>query len=93
MFGAVSGNYLTKATKYAATSFFVLAIVLGVMQSKTYYRNSAEFRRSVEQESQRNPAAAQPAPPTTTPAVNAEAAPDSGGNRLLTPGTNATPPK
>src|SRR6266480_1234916 len=34
LFGAGSGNFLTKATKYSAGIFFVLAIILSVMQAQ-----------------------------------------------------------
>ena len=33
LFGAGSGNVLTRITKYAAGAFFILAIVLSMMQS------------------------------------------------------------
>jgi preprotein translocase subunit SecG len=93
LFGAGSGNFLTKATKYTATAFFVLAVVLAVLQSKSYNRSGAEFRRSVEQGSQQTTMPSQPARPVTAPA-NTPEAPDSSGTRLVMPtGTNTTPPK
>jgi preprotein translocase subunit SecG len=93
LFGAGSGNFLTKATKYAATTFFVLAVVLAVMQSKSYHRSGAAFRQSVEQGSQQTSMPSQPARPATAPA-NTPEAPDSGGSRLLLQtGTNTPPPK
>jgi len=48
LFGAGSGTVLTKITKYAATTFFVLAIVLSVMQSSYHRRNSTEFEKNLE---------------------------------------------
>jgi preprotein translocase subunit SecG len=93
LFGAGSGNFLTKATKYTATAFFVLAVVLAVLQSKSYNRSGAEFRRSVEQGSQQTSTPSQPARPTTAPGATPEA-PDSGGHQSLLPaGTNTPPPK
>jgi preprotein translocase subunit SecG len=93
LFGAGSGNFLTKATKYAATTFFLLAVVLAVLQSKSYNRSGAAFRRSVEQGSQQTTIPSQSARPATAPA-NTPEAPDSGGHQLALPaGTNTAPPK
>ena len=44
LFGAGSGNVLTKITKYAAGTFFVLAIVLSVMQSFYHRRSATDFQ-------------------------------------------------
>jgi preprotein translocase subunit SecG len=49
LFGAGSGNFLTKATKWAAAVFFVLALTLAVMQSRYYHRSGAQFRETIEQ--------------------------------------------
>src|SRR5438874_2704894 len=48
LFGAGSGNVLTKITKYAATIFFVMAIFLSVLQSKHYSRTSV-FQQKLNQ--------------------------------------------
>ncbi|HEY9174627.1 MAG TPA: preprotein translocase subunit SecG, partial [Verrucomicrobiae bacterium] len=49
LFGAGSGNVLTKITKYAAAAFFVLAIGLGVLQGAFGKRNTAaELQRELE---------------------------------------------
>ena len=48
LFGAGSGNVLTKITKYAATIFFVMAVLLSIMQSRHYGRTSA-FQQRLEQ--------------------------------------------
>src|SRR5438046_145533 len=47
LFGAGSGTVLTKITKYAAGIFFVLALLLSVMQSKFYHRGASEFEKSL----------------------------------------------
>jgi preprotein translocase subunit SecG len=78
LFGAGSGNVLTKTTKYAATAFFVLAVVLSLMQSHLYHRDTAAFRREVEEQKQQMPAAPREAtspdatalPPATVPGTN-----------------------
>jgi preprotein translocase subunit SecG len=69
LFGAGSGNVLTKITKYSATAFFVLALVLSVMQSNYHRRTSSEFEKNLEKPISAPAAAAQPAPATTTPAT------------------------
>lgn len=48
LFGAGTGNVLTKATKYAATSFFVLAIVIGMLQSRFSRSAITELERAAE---------------------------------------------
>jgi preprotein translocase subunit SecG len=66
LFGAGSGNVLTKITKYSATTFFVLAIVLSVMQSYYHRRTATVFEQKLQQAS---PPAGMPAtaPQATTP--------------------------
>jgi preprotein translocase subunit SecG len=78
LFGAGSGNVLTKTTKYSAVLFFALAVVLSVMQSHQFHHTSSEFRQQLEQERQQAPMfpasspqntkapEATPAPATTT---------------------------
>src|SRR6266404_1786554 len=47
LFGAGSGTVLTKITKYAAGTFFVLAIVLSIMQSNYHRRTTSELERKL----------------------------------------------
>jgi preprotein translocase subunit SecG len=78
LFGAGSGNVLTKTTKYAAAGFFVLAILLRVLQYHYYHRDTSDFRRALEEQKQlpaaaqpaATPSATEPAPATTTPVTN-----------------------
>jgi preprotein translocase subunit SecG len=49
LFGAGSGNVLTKITKYAATIFFVMAILLSILQSRHYGRTTSVFQQRLEQ--------------------------------------------
>ena len=57
LFGAGSGNVLTKITKYSATVFFVMALVLSILQSRYHGQTSASFEQKLSQ------------PPVTTPAT------------------------
>jgi preprotein translocase subunit SecG len=59
LFGAGSGNVLTKITKYAATIFFVMAIVLSMLQ-KGHYGRTSGFQQRLEQPISATPGA--PAP-------------------------------
>lgn len=65
LFGAGSGNVLTKVTKYATGAFFVLALSVSLLQSHIHTSSTREFERQME-EAAKQPAAAAPA---STPAV------------------------
>src|SRR5438046_5380860 len=62
LFGAGSGTVLTKITKYSATIFFVLAIVLSIMQSTYHRRTSTEFEKNLEKPGRPTAAAVTPSP-------------------------------
>src|SRR3974377_138279 len=47
LFGAGSGNVLTKITKYAATTFFVMALILGLLQSRYSSRAASKFTEAL----------------------------------------------
>ena len=85
LFGAGSGNVLTNITKYAAGTFFGLAIVLSVMQSYYHRRTATVFEQKLQQAS---PPAGMPstAPQATTPSST----PQSPATQpAAVPGTNA----
>jgi len=65
LFGAGKGNVLTQITKYAATTFFVLAVVLSMLQSRFHYRTTSEFERRLSQPGRQ----ALPTLPPSTPAT------------------------
>jgi preprotein translocase subunit SecG len=67
LFGAGSGNALTKITKYSAILFFVLALAIGMMQDRSHTGNTAAFEKQLQQ-IQQAPAATPP-PATTQPAA------------------------
>lgn len=83
LFGAGSGNVLTKITKYAAGAFFVLAIVLSLLQSSYHRRTTNAFKQALEKAGTTAPAGVtQPAPTTpTAPGV----APAAGTNLVTIP--------
>src|SRR6202142_749538 len=61
LFGAGSGNALTKITKYATVIFFVLALFLGYLQDQVHNKNSAsQFEKQVQQKQMETPGAQQP---------------------------------
>lgn len=67
LFGAGSGNVLTKATKFTAVIFFVLAIVLSILWQKEKGSGGAALERALGQSA---PAAEQATNPEA-PAANA----------------------
>jgi len=83
LFGAGSGNVLTKATKYTAGAFFVLAIILSLLQTNYFRRDDIAIRKAMKAEANQ-PAA--PAP--TTPAASA---PGASAPALETPPAAAAP--
>ena len=93
LFGAGTGNVLTKVTKYATVAFFVLAMVLSVLQSNYYHSDTREFQRKVNQAGKQQLPAGQPAP-SSTPAPNPALLPEA-SNALAQPvpvPTNPPPP-
>jgi preprotein translocase subunit SecG len=77
LFGAGSGNALTKITKWATVVFFLLAIFLGYLQNKTHRGDAAAFIQKVQQQSEM--------PSTTTaPASSQTPVPSAPKNNLLT---------
>jgi preprotein translocase subunit SecG len=84
LFGAGSGNVLTKITKYAAGAFFVLCILLSVLQSYHYRSHSNAFKNALEQAGSTMPGATPSTPAQRTPPP-AVAAPSTGTNLLAVP--------
>src|SRR6266478_6473527 len=65
LFGAGSGTMLTKITKYAATAFFILAIILSLMQSAYHSRHISAFSSTLGKTQQQPSTALPPSTPTT----------------------------
>ena len=78
LFGAGSGNVLTKVTKYSTIIFFALAMVLGYLQNRVHNQgNVLEFEKQVQQKQQMQVPVS--APPTVTPPVSQPAAAPTNG--------------
>jgi preprotein translocase subunit SecG len=79
LFGAGSGNALTKITKWATIVFFLLSMSLGYLEVRLHNgSNASEFEKQVQQKQMQKPIAE---PPATTPSTPAAAA--TNGNSLL----------
>jgi preprotein translocase subunit SecG len=72
LFGAGSGNALTKITKYATIAFFVLLIIISIIQSsRRSGAGASNFEKAIEQENKQLPAALPPGAPATAAGSNA----------------------
>jgi len=90
LFGAGSGNVLTKITKWATGIFFGMSLVLCIMEQSANRSNSPAFEQAVQQKQSQMPVGV---PPRIAPPV----APTTTNNSLplsTTPAgsTTATPP-
>lgn len=65
LFGAGTGNVLTKTTKYATVAFFVLLLLIGGMQNSVFKRDPDRFKKAVEQQSKEGLTPAPVAPSST----------------------------
>jgi preprotein translocase subunit SecG len=93
LFGAGSGNFLTKTTKWTAGIFFALAILLSLLQSYRAHLPGSDFEQSVKATQQQQPAIAAPPaatpPPAAQPATSPSAPPS---NVLMIPQVESNPP-
>jgi protein translocase SecG subunit len=85
LFGAGSGNALTKITKWATGIFFAMALILGAVEEGTAHRNNTPaFEKAVQQKQSQMPAVVPPATPlpvapaTTSNSSSAPAIPADG---------------
>ncbi len=105
LFGAGSGNVLTKITKYAATIFFVMALLLSILQTRHYGRTTSVFQQKLEQPLAAPGAGMPPGVPAkgTAPGLtpltplaasnNLPGLPPAESTNAPTAGTNTAPPK
>ena len=97
LFGAGTGNVLTKTTKYATVTFFVLLLVIGLAQDKVFKKDSKGFIESVDQAGKTAqttlPGAAPSAPASTIvpPATNLLTTTAASVTNALAPASNAAP--
>jgi preprotein translocase subunit SecG len=72
LFGAGSGNALTKITKYTAVGFLALSLILNLMEGRSRPDTAAtDFTKMVEQKQQQTPVVAPPqTKPQATPPAN-----------------------
>lgn len=77
LFGAGSGNALTKITKYAMIIFFALALLLGYLQEKLHRGDSSSFVKQVQQQQQAQMPAQMGLPPAAVPPAATPAATNS----------------
>ena len=73
LFGAGSGTVLTKITKYAAGVFFLMAVVLSLLQSNYHRRTGSEFEKKLQNEQTALPSSAPQTPPTQTKTITTSA--------------------
>jgi len=67
LFGAGSGNALTKITKWATVIFFLLALGVGKLEDQLHSKNSSlEFEKQVQQKRMQTPIAPQPLLPAAS---------------------------
>ena len=75
LFGAGSGNFLTKTTKWSAGIFFVLALVLSLLQSYRAHQPGSDFLQRVKEHQKAQPEIGAPPANATPPANTTPGAP------------------
>src|SRR5581483_10982876 len=94
LFGAGSGNALTKITKWATGILFVLALALGYVEENLHSSNTSAFEKALQQQQSQMPTAPAQLPPTTqtplTSTTNSAVAPASSSMTPAIAGTNSS---
>ena len=83
LFGAGSGTVLTKITKYAAGIFFVMAIVLSIMQSSFQNRRTSALTRGIGAPPRPVAGATMPPGPAATPTTTPSATTTNGSQPIV----------
>jgi protein translocase SecG subunit len=92
LFGAGSGNALTKITKWATVAFILLAVILGSLETRMSHGNQSEFENGVEQQQQMQaPAMPEVAPQTPPRPASSASSPSAAPAMPLYSATNAAP--
>ena len=91
LFGAGSGNALTKITKWATGIFFAMSLILGMVQEAAHGGNSAAaFEQKMQQNQSKMPAGV---PPGTPPPITSTTTSNSSSLPAIPAGSPpATPP-
>jgi preprotein translocase subunit SecG len=89
LFGAGSGNVLTKITKWATGIFFAMALLLGILNQSVYHSSSSALDLIEKNQSRPLPAAQ---PGTTTP-VTTPTTPASSSTPAIPAGTPPAAPQ
>jgi len=84
LFGAGSGNALTKITKWATVAFVALTVVLGATEVKMHTGAQSQFEQGVEQQQQMQ-TTPQMQPGTPQPPASSSSATSPSGMPLTTP--------
>ena len=74
LFGAGSGNVLTKITKWATGIFFAMALILNIVETGAHRSNSPDFEKAVEQKQSSQMPTRMP-PATQMPSSNSSSLP------------------
>ena len=93
LFGAGSGNVLTKITKWATGIFFVMALILGAVEQSANRGNSPAFQKAVEQQQSQMPVtvpSGTPMPPAPTSASNSASLPSIPAKPPAAPAANGS---
>src|SRR5882672_7254799 len=87
LFGAGTGTALTKITKYSAAIFFVIALILTVLNNARARQSGLLFEKAIQKEANKTPEATPAAAPA--PAATASASVTFDTNALKKLATNA----
>ena len=94
LFGAGSGNALTKITKWSAGILFVLALLVGYMQDRLYHgSNASAFEKAVQEKQMQTPVAPQSSAPLTSQPATAPSTNSMMTLQIPTPANTNTPQK
>ena len=90
LFGAGSGNVLTKITKWGTGIFFAMALILGLLNKNAHSSNSPAFEKAVEQRQSQVPVGVPPSlPPPVAPTTTSNSSP----SPAIPPGTQPEAPQ
>jgi preprotein translocase subunit SecG len=95
LFGAGSGNALTKITRYAATVFFSLSLIISILYARHNPKDDSAFQKKVKEAAAAAAAGQSAAPPTAvaSPSTNSITVPTPApATPAAAPTTNSSTP-